>query len=77
MNKKRIVMLLLVTVLLLALTTTVFALPLCPYCGYGCDRVTTCLENGYDQVQILCPHCGYVWSTTTVLCTHGVLFPRD
>lgn len=70
MNKKRIIMLLLVTVLLLALTVSVYALPLCPVCGYGCDKVITCLENGYDQVQILCPHCGYVWSTTTVPCTH-------
>lgn len=70
MNKKRIITLLLVTLTLLALTISIYALPLCPQCGGGCDKVTTCLGNGYDEVKIYCPDCGYIWSVRYVECTH-------
>lgn len=70
MKAKRIITLLLVTVLMLALAVNVFALPLCPICGGGCDKVITCLENGYDEVKIYCPGCGYIWSITYIECTH-------
>lgn len=75
MNKKSIVLLILITVLLFAFAINVSALPQCPYCYHGCEKTVICLGNGQDQIVIRCTNCSYIWSIQYVTCTH--IFPRD